>query len=277
MTVPQRAACDVQLAACTDELCATQPCTTIYHDARCAKRSDWLDRLLPPDRDDARRGSPAERKRSLSWVSGSARHESWPRLGVVAGLLGLEHGYFETLQGNAAPSAALISAIGPPCQPETAWHACEPAFTLVPSFFVTGLLAMIVAVVVLIWAAVFVQRDHGGIVLLVLTVFLFLVGGGFYILWFGVVAGIAGTKIGAPLTWWRVHLPAGMARVLVRLWPWVLILYLVWVAASWFIGSAFGELMLRLTPLVTAATPVLLVLILLTSFACDTRTEAETR
>src|SRR5664279_1741411 len=64
MTVPQRAACDVQLAACTDELCATQPCTTIYHDAPCAKRSGWLDRLLPPDRDDARRGSPAERKRS---------------------------------------------------------------------------------------------------------------------------------------------------------------------------------------------------------------------
>ena len=64
-------------------------------------------------------------------------------IGVVAGLLGLEHGYFETLQGNAAPSAALISAIGPPCQPETAWHACEPAFTLVPSFFVTGFLAMI--------------------------------------------------------------------------------------------------------------------------------------
>ena len=62
---------------------------------------------------------------------------------VVAGLLGLEHGYVETLQGNAAPSAALISVIGPPCQPETAWHACEPAFTLVPSFFVIGLLAMI--------------------------------------------------------------------------------------------------------------------------------------
>jgi len=35
------------------------------------------------------------------------------------------------------------------------------------------------------------------------------------------------------------------------------------------VGSAFGELMLRLAPLVTAATPVLLVLILVTSFAYD--------
>jgi hypothetical protein len=30
--------------------------------------------------------------------------------GIGAGLLGLEHGYFETLQGNAAPSGLVISA-----------------------------------------------------------------------------------------------------------------------------------------------------------------------
>jgi hypothetical protein len=42
--------------------------------------------------------------------------------GVFAGLLGLEHGYFETLQGNGAPSGIMISAIGFPCQPEKMWH-----------------------------------------------------------------------------------------------------------------------------------------------------------
>jgi hypothetical protein len=80
----------------------------------------------------------------LSWVSGSARHESWPRpSGLSLDYSGSSTATSRPLQGNAAPSAALISAIGSPCQPETAWHACEPAFTLVPSFFVTGLLAMI--------------------------------------------------------------------------------------------------------------------------------------
>lgn len=54
-------------------------------------------------------------------------------IGVVAGLLGLEHGYFETLQGNAAPSAGADSTIGPPCQPETAWHACEAALASSPA------------------------------------------------------------------------------------------------------------------------------------------------
>lgn len=58
--------------------------------------------------------------------------------------------------------------------------------------------------------------------------------------------------------------------------PWVLISYLLWIAASWFIGSAFGELMLRLTHFVTAATTVLLVLNLVTSFDCDIQTEAAT-
>jgi len=80
MTVPRRAACDVQLAASTDEFGATRPCTTAYHDAPCAKRSGWLDRLLPPDRDDARRGSPAERKRSRATVIRSRRRPSRWRL-----------------------------------------------------------------------------------------------------------------------------------------------------------------------------------------------------
>lgn len=66
-------------------------------------------------------------------------------LGVAAGLLGLERGYFETLQGNVAPNAVMISAIGPPCQPATAWHACEPALTLIPGFLVTVVLASSVA------------------------------------------------------------------------------------------------------------------------------------
>jgi hypothetical protein len=41
-------------------------------------------------------------------------------LGVTAGLLGLEHGYFETRQGNLVPDSVVISAIGSPCQPSQA-------------------------------------------------------------------------------------------------------------------------------------------------------------
>jgi hypothetical protein len=71
--------------------------------------------------------------------------------GIGAGLFGLEHGFFETQQGNIAPSGLVISAIGPPCEPASAWHACEPALTVIPNFLVTGVVAMVVALVVLIW------------------------------------------------------------------------------------------------------------------------------
>jgi len=33
------------------------------------------------------------------------------------------------------------------------WHVCEPFRTVAPGFLVTGVLAMVVALVVLIWAA----------------------------------------------------------------------------------------------------------------------------
>lgn len=192
-------------------------------------------------------------------------------LGVAAGLLGLEHGWFETLQGNVAPDSVVINAIGPPCERATAWHGCEPALTIVPSFLVTGVLAMVAAAAVLVWAAAFVQRKRGGIVLLVLTTVLFLVGGGFFTLWYGVIAGIAGAKIGASFTWWRAHADNRVARMLASLWPFLLIGYLVWDVVAWLIGTAFGDFMLRITPLTTAATPVVLILILLSGFASDTQ------
>jgi hypothetical protein len=54
-----------------------------------------------------------------------------------------------------------------------------------------------------------------------------------------------------------------------------LIGYLLWVGASWFICSLrLRRVMLRLTPLVTASAVVLLVLNLVTGFACDIQTEA---
>lgn len=224
--------------------------------------------------------SDAERTERQQTTSTGGRRTSATRIvatvmGVAAGLLGLEHGYFETSQGNVDPGSMMINAIGPPCERTTAWHGCEPAFTIVPSFLVAGVLAMLAAVAVLAWSAAFVRRKHGGVVLLLLTTVLFLVGGGFFTLWYGVVAGIAGTRIGAPFTWWRVHVGTVARRVLAGLWPGILIGYLVWNVVSLFIGSVWSEVMLRLAPVTTAATPVVLILILLSGFAHDTRPETE--
>lgn len=112
-------------------------------------------------------------------------------LGVLAGLIGAYHGYNEILQGSVATPGVFINAIGPPCQ----GNACFPAMSLVPNFYVTGILAVLLSLVVLVWAAAMVQRAHGGIVLIILSIVLLLVGGGFLPPALGIVAGIVGTRI----------------------------------------------------------------------------------
>jgi hypothetical protein len=91
-------------------------------------------------------------------------------LGILAGLLGLVHGYLETLQGNVALSGIFILAVGPPCQANRVWHDCFPAMTIIPNFLVTGVLAIIVSLIVILWAAVFVQRKNVGLVLILLSI-----------------------------------------------------------------------------------------------------------
>ena len=159
-------------------------------------------------------------------------------VGVLAGLLGIEHGYFETLQGNVTPGSIMINAKGPPCLPPPL--GCEPAMTIIPNFFVTGVLTIIVGLIVVIWAAAFVQRKHGGLVLILLSIIQLLVGGGLAPISLGIIAGAAGTRINAPLTWWRAHLTVHSRRFLTTLWPWSLIAFFILDLGIFILGYFFG-------------------------------------
>ena len=112
-------------------------------------------------------------------------------IGVVAGLVGIYHGYNETLQGSNAPRGIMINTIGPPCQ----GSGCFPAMTVIPNFLVTGVVAIIFSLIVLGWAAMLVQRKNGGLVLILLSIILLLVGGGVLPPALGIIAGAVGTRI----------------------------------------------------------------------------------
>ena len=168
-------------------------------------------------------------------------------LGAYAGLLSVEHGVFETLQGDAAPSGLMISAIGASCQADAVWHACFPAMTLVPSFLVTGVLAIIFSLIALVWAAAFVERKHGGLFLILLSITMLLVGGGFIPTFIGIIAGVARTRINAPLTWGRARLSGNLIRSLAKLWPWTLIAMVVWFPGGWILGHFFNQTMVNLS------------------------------
>jgi hypothetical protein len=71
-----------------------------------------------------------------------------------------------------------------------------------------------------VWAPL-VRNKNGGRILLLLSVIMLLVGGGFGPPIIGILAGVAGTRIGAPLTWWRKRLSVNVRRFLAKLWPWI--------------------------------------------------------
>ena len=158
------------------------------------------------------------------------RHFSATRMvvssvGILCGVSGLEHGYFETLQGNVAPGGLMISAIG---SANRFWPGgTETALTIVPNFFITGILAMLASLLVIIWAAAFVERKNGSAVFILLSILQFLVGGGFAQIFLAILNGVAATRINAPLTWWRTHLPSALRRWLARLWLWLLATFLL--------------------------------------------------
>jgi hypothetical protein len=167
-------------------------------------------------------------------------------LGVYAGVLGMEHGVFEMLQGNTTPDGLLTHAIGPPCRPEAVWHACYPALTVIPNHEVTGIAAICIGLAVLFWAAACVRRRHGGPVLVLLSLCMLLVGGGFVPAFAGIIAGAAGIRIQAPLTWWRTRGSNRPVHLLAKLWPWPLIVLVAWLPGGWILGRFFNQAMISL-------------------------------
>ena len=93
--------------------------------------------------------------------------------------------------------------------------------TIVPNLLVTGILTIIFSLAAIVWPAAFVQRKNGGWVLIVLSIAMLLVGGGFGPPIIGILAGVAGTGISSPLTGWRKRLPVNVRHSLAKLWPWV--------------------------------------------------------
>jgi hypothetical protein len=145
--------------------------------------------------------------------------------------------------------------------------------TIVPSLLVTGILAIIFSLIFLVWATMFVQRKNGGLVLILLSIVMLLVGGGLGPPILGIIIGAAGTRINAPLTWWRAHLSVGLRSFLGKLWVWsfiaCLIAWLLLFPGSTILGYFFGVNNLNLIPILFFFALGFLLLTVFTGFAYD--------
>jgi hypothetical protein len=186
--------------------------------------------------------------------------------GVLVGLAGIEHGLFEALQGNAATGGIMIHAIGPE---QRFWpYGTETAMTMLPTFLGAGIAAVAFGILLAIWAGRFVTAKHGAGILMLLSVTLWLVGGGFAPIFMTVIASIAAIEIHKSLNWWRTQSSPTSRNLLAKMWPWSILAFvivfviaveiaifgypLLWIYGAdvtFSIQSAFAYLMLALMPL----------------------------
>jgi hypothetical protein len=138
--------------------------------------------------------------------------------GSLSGLGGITHGIGEMLQGNVTPSGIVMNSWTQ--GPIATNMGGEPAMTIVPNLLVTGLLTIIFSLATIVWSVMFVQRKHGGLVLILLSVAMLLVGAGFAPPIMGILAGVAGLGINAR-SWWGTRLPINFQHFLAKSWPWV--------------------------------------------------------
>lgn len=188
--------------------------------------------------------------------------------GVIVGIAGFEHGLGECLQGNVPPPDTNI--LSWPNSPVFHILGGEPAMTVLPDLLVTGILAMFVSVAIIVWSLGHIQRRFGGLALIVLSILLLPVGGGYAPPVLGVITGLAALGINARFTWLRQHLPIGAQAFSAMLWPWMyaicLAAWLMLLPGLLILGYFFGVDDPTLVVSLSFSVLVTLVLTFLTSY-----------
>ena len=161
-------------------------------------------------------------KENFSFYEINATRVIITTIGVIFGISGFNHGFFEFLQGNTPTNGLIIQAIG---EAQRFWVlGTEEAFTIIPNFLISGMLSMVLGVIIVIWSLRFIQTTYGRTVFLVLFLLLFLFGGGIGQIIFFIPAWAFATRMNKPLVWWKKVLPRSVWPILSKLWIITLIL-----------------------------------------------------
>lgn len=137
-------------------------------------------------------------------------------IGVVFGVGGIGHGFFETLQGNKPTEGLMIHAIG---EAQKMWvNGNEPALTIIPNYLVTGVAAMVVGMLIIIWSIGFMHRKYAASIYLILFVTLLLVGGGIGQIIFFTIGWLLATRIDKRLLLFRRIMPKAFRTVMKKVW-----------------------------------------------------------
>jgi hypothetical protein len=138
-------------------------------------------------------------------------------LGGLAGIMGIEHGIGEVLEGYRPTDGLFILS-----WPDSAFFEImsgEPAMTIIPNYLVTGLLAISFSCVFLVMFMKSSLDRNTTMLLFALLILMLLTGGGFGPPILGILAVLIALKRNSSLKTWS-KLPLSFHSVLSMLWPW---------------------------------------------------------
>ncbi len=200
--------------------------------------------------------------------AGDARWLVVAFFGVMGGLGGIRHGIGEVRQGSTATSGLMFDSWTQ--GPIATNMDGEPAFSLVPNTLATGILAIVVSAAVIGWSLFYLRSKHGGLGLVLLSLLMFLVGGGVGPPVVALLAGLFGFGLAAQQPGRVARWSPGARHALARIFPWIfvvavlngLLLFVVSVVlvyaidfdnADVFLGSFFLAIVTVIASAITAA------------------------
>ncbi|MDR3562817.1 MAG: hypothetical protein P4N59_15460 [Negativicutes bacterium] len=124
--------------------------------------------------------------------------------GVLCALTGMAHGIYEILKGNAPIATSLSGTTG--------------AFTIIHNYLFTGLAAVCVALALILWTIGYIHRKNGATIFLLLSILLFLVGGGIAQVVFLLITWGVASRINRPPDRLKSALSENTRRRFAKLW-----------------------------------------------------------
>ena len=146
--------------------------------------------------------------------------------GIIMGLAAVVHGFYEFLQGDVVIKDYFIDAIGPK---QRLWEFSNlHAVSIAPTFLITGILAMSMGIIVIVWSVLFLGKKLGATSFFVLVILTFVLGGGYGPpISLGLLATLASMRINKPITYFNDHLSSHIKGIVIKLWPESLITFIM--------------------------------------------------
>ncbi len=167
-------------------------------------------------------------------------------ISTAGGLLSLEHGIYLLLQGRTPVRGVMINAIGSPCDPSAIWHACLPALTLLPTYFLAGILTVLLSLAAILTGWFALQKRRGAGILSLLAFLLLACGGGYIPVFLLLIAAGAKAAVRTSSRFRKTAFLHNNRTRFQRLWQVAVALFISWYLFFFFLGDQFNELILQI-------------------------------